>query len=268
MHTDNTEQEILDILAMTDPQEYPETYNCLSDAAERIEDDEFDAYGTAEDLLQCDRPGDLPEYVIDLVTGLLQECIDDGDEEAMNCLGAQYYDGFRGFEQSYEKAFRYYTMAAEHGSRIAQENLGYCWYYGRTGTVDYEKAFHYFALGAFDGHIVSLYKIGDMYAAGRYVERNDREAFSIYSRCLETMTDEAAPRCAGPVFLRVAGMLLDGRGVEADAKAALVCFQKAETFLYDMVRNGDSMYAESLQAAVDGQTKARERLRAELEELC
>ena len=84
-----------------------------------------------------------------------------GNADAMNDLGALYYDGSRGFEQSFEKAVRYYSMAAENGSRQAQENLGYCYYYGRDGEPDYEKAFHYFALGAFDGHLVSLYKIGE-----------------------------------------------------------------------------------------------------------
>jgi TPR repeat protein len=33
-----------------------------------------------------------------------------------------------------------YNMAAENGNRQAQENLGYCYYYGRDTEVDYEKA--------------------------------------------------------------------------------------------------------------------------------
>ena len=100
--------------------------------------------------------------------------------------------------------------------------------------VDYEKAFHYFALGAFDGHLISLYKIGDMYQNGYYVEKNPKEAFLIYNRCLDTMTDEAAPMVAGPVFLRVGNAFLKGLGTEKNAMNALICFQKAETFLYDM----------------------------------
>ena len=84
---------------------------------------------------------------------------------------------------------------------------------------DYEKAFHCFALGAFDGHLISLYKIGDMYFSGLYVEKNEKEAFYIYMRCLETMTEEAANRVAGPVYLRLGKMFLNGMGIEKDLKS-------------------------------------------------
>ena len=45
----------------------------------------------------------------------------------------------------YAQAVKYYTMADEHGERQATENLGYCYYYGRSVEVDYKKAYHYFA---------------------------------------------------------------------------------------------------------------------------
>ena len=126
--------------------------------------------------------------------------------------------------------------------------------------VDYEKAFHYFALGAFDGQLISLYKIGDMYRNGYYVEKNEVEAFHIYSRCLDTMTDEAAQIVAGPVLLRVGSAFLNGIGTEVDLKKALICFQQAEAYLYDMVAGGNVMYKKSLQAAIYGQTEARAKL--------
>jgi hypothetical protein len=157
-------------------------------------------------------------------------------------------------------------MAAENGSRQAQENLGYCYYYGRDGEPDYEKAFHYYALGAFDGHLVSLYKIGDMYLHGLYVPKNEREAFFIFMRCIETMTDEAAGRVAGPVYLRLGRMFLDSTGVERNYKNSLICFQKAEFYLYDMVRGGDVMYRKSLDDAVKGQEAVRGKLAEELPE--
>ena len=78
------------------------------------------------------------------------------------------------------------------------------------------------------------------------------------------MTDEAAPIVAGPVFLRIGNCFLNGNGVEENAKNALVCFQKSETWLYDMVADGDVMYKKSLQAAIEGQAKAREKLNEKL----
>lgn len=261
MDTDMIGKDLNDMLAILNGEEYPEAYAYIAGIVGGESWEDFDAYKAANELLNCDRPGDFPQYMIDLITGLFQICIDQGNADAMNDLGAQYYDGARGFEQDFEKAVCLYTMAAEYGSRQAQENLGYCYYYGRTGAVDYEKAFRYFALGAFDGRVNSLYKIGDMYASGYYVEKDQKEAFGIYARCLDIMTEDDAPRCAGPVYLRIAKMLLNGYGCEADARAALVCYQKAETFLYDMVKDGDVMYRKSWQAAIDGQSRAREKLR-------
>lgn len=57
---------------------------------------------------------------------------------------------------------------------------------------------------------------------------------------------------------------LYGLGTEKNYKNALICYQKAEAFLYDMVADGDPKYKKSLQAAISGQAKARELLLDEL----
>ena len=106
--------------------------------------------------------------------------------------------------------------------------------------------------------------IGDMYLHGLYVTKNEKEAFYIFMRCIETMTDEAAYRVAGPVYLRLGRMFLDGSGTERNLKNALICFQKAESFLYDMVLDGEVMYRKSLNAAIKGQQETREKLSEQL----
>lgn len=217
-------------------------------------------------VMECDKPKRFPRFLISLVRQLYELEIAEGNDDAMNDLGACYYDGSRGFPQSFGKAVHYYELAVEHGSRQAQENLGYCYYYGRDMQPDYEKAFHYFALGAFDGHLISLYKIGDMYLNGYYVKKNEVEAFAIYMHCFETMKEEAEPFVGGPIFLRLGKMFLRGLGTEQNLKNALICYQKAESFLYDMVRNGDIKYKTSLEAAIRGQQETRELLRRELPE--
>ena len=256
---------IQEVFSMLDAEELPQTAGALSNLLASDADSLPAPLAIANGVMDLDKPGTFPAYIIDFVTELFEMEIAAGSEDAMNDLGSLYYEGSRGFEQNFEKSVYFYQMAAEHGSRQAQENLGYCYYYGRNmDRPDYEKAFHYFALGAFDGHLISLYKIGDMYLNGLYVPRNEKEAFCIYRRCLETMTDEAAPRTAGPVFLRLAKMYLNGLGTACDPKAALICYQKAESFLYDMVKDGDVMYKNSLRAAIEGQSKARALLAAEL----
>ena len=248
-------EDVEKIKLVLDPELLPETAELFENSIPT----DADPYELASAIVQCDRTVDMPKELFDFVVGLYLEAVDNGNVDAMNDLGALYYDG-RGCGQDFTKAVRYYQMAAQNGSSQAQENLGYCYYYGRNMPADYEKAFRYFALGAFHGRLTSLYKIGDMYRNGYYVEKDPKEAFGIYIHCLDLMTDEAAETVAGPVYLRVGSALLNGEGVEADPKKALVAFQRAELFLYDMVAGGDAMYKKSLQAAIDGQLKARAML--------
>ncbi|SEQ85376.1 hypothetical protein SAMN02910369_02548 [Lachnospiraceae bacterium NE2001] len=258
--------EVKAVLESLSPDDYPETYGYLKavvEVNEEVEDDEIvaDAFDVATNLTQLDAGIDWTPELIDLITHLYTYEIDNQNADAMNDLGAQYYDGNRGFEQSFEKAIEYYQMASDLGNRQAQENLGYCYYYGRAGEPDYEKAFNYFALGAFDDHIISLYKIGDMYYNGYYVKKNLAEAFTIYCHCLNIMTDVAARMAAGPVYLRLAKCYFYGYGVEKDLMSALSCYQQAEFYLTKMViEDGDYMYKKSLDGAIKGQQKVREEL--------
>ena len=71
-------------------------------------------------------------------------------------LGGYYY-GIRNFEL----ALKYYELAAEYKLVDAYDCLGYIYYYGRTGKKDYEKAFHYFSLAADAGNIQAEYKIDE-----------------------------------------------------------------------------------------------------------
>jgi len=262
----NLENEISKVLKSINPKEYPEMFEFLE---EQLEDEAFgedDIFDIAATIAELDAPKPFPNVVIKFITMLYEHEIDKGNAAAMNNLGSQYYDGNRGFEQSFPKAVELYKMAAENGDRQAQENLGYCYYYGRDMEPDYEKAFQYFAMGAFDGHLISLYKIGDMYLNGYYVPKNEKEAFIIYMHCLDTMTDEAAPKVAGPVYLRLGKMFLNGTGTEKNLSSALVCYQKAEAYLYDMVKGGDYMYKKSLLGAIEGQEKTRKEMMKQLPE--
>lgn len=258
-HFEQYKEELPEILSMLDGMEYPECYQHISNLM-MDENTACSAYELANELLLLDRPKELPGFLIDFIRELFEEAAGNGNCDSWNDLGAQYYDGSRGFEQDFAKALKYYQMAAELGSRQAQENLGYCYYYGRSVPVDYEKAFHYFALGAFDGHLISLYKIGDMYRNGYYVKKNEIEAFNIYMHCVDTMTEEAEPFVAGPVYLRLGDMSLHGLGTERNPLNALVAYQKAEWFLYQMVQNDQPMYRKSLEKAIVGQENARKVL--------
>lgn len=267
LNRDYISMEVERLLSIIDAEEMPEAYRYLAGIVDNEGFVTAAPYEIVSTLSNCDRQNDMPDEIADFIRDIFDTAIADGSCDAMNDLGAQYYTGSRCYEQSFEKAMYYYKMAAENGSRQAQENLGYCYYYGRNmDKPDYEKAFHYFALGAFDGHLISLYKIGDMYLNGYYVKKNEREAFHIYMHCLNTMSDESARLVAGPVHLRLGNMFLKGIGVEQNYKNALICYQKAEGFLFDMVANGGAMYKKSLDIAIAGQAMARKKLLGELPE--
>ena len=80
------------------------------------------------------------------------------------------------------------------------------------------------------------------------------------------MTDEPTYRVAGSVYLRLGRMFLNGIGIGQNLKNALICFQKVESFLYDMVYDGDVMYRRNLEVAVRGQEETRKKLSEQLPE--
>ena len=61
---------------------------------------------------------------------------------------ALMYDHGDGVEQDYEKAFEYYTLAAEQGEGKAFNNLGDMYENGHGMEQDYEKAAEYYRKAA------------------------------------------------------------------------------------------------------------------------
>ena len=252
--------EVRKVLDLINDGEFPEVYEYL-DGILIIDDVVTESpYEIADALGKCDNPKFFPPFLIDFMTDLYNCEIAEGNTDAMCALGGYYYDGARGFEQSFAKAVQLYKMAAEQGNRYAYNCLGYCYYYGRDMEPDYEKAFRCFAIGAFAGQLESMYKIGDMYLHGQFVDKDEQEAFIIYNRCLEMMDDDSRSYVAGPVHLRLGDMCLKGIGTGADPEAALFHYNLAEIMLYHMVKDGDRKYKKSLNLAVEGQAKAKAAL--------
>lgn len=244
--------------------EYPEINSIISSYInEDLEEIYSEPFVIAEELHEADATKPLPKCVAEFLLKVYEDDFANGNADAACDIGSLYYTGRCG-EQNYAKALKYYTIAADGGSRQAQENLGYCYYYGRDTEVDYEKAFHYFALGAFDGHICSLYKIGDMYKNGYYVKKNELEAYNIYMRCLETMTDKAVPLVGADVMMRIADCCLEGIGTKVDYEAALNYYQKAEQLFYKRLQEGDFLIKGNYKKVIARQEEARKKLNEQL----
>ena len=257
-------KQLIHILSEISEDEYPETYEAIEMNLDQEEETVYDtAYGVACDLHNADITKQMPKCVADFILSAYEEEVAEGNADAACDIGSLYYTGRCG-EQSYTKAMKYYTISAKGGCRQAQENLGYCYYYGRDTAVDYEKAFHYFALGAFDGNIRSLYKIGDMYRNGYYVEKNQQEAFRIYRRCVETMTEFAIPEVGADVMMRMGDCYFEGIGVEVDNKLAMEYYQKAERMFFDRLEDGDFLIKGCYDKVIRRQAEVRQRMQEQL----
>lgn len=145
------------------------------------------------------------------------------DPDDMVALGSMYYE-----RKQFDLALKYYEMAAEYGNLYAISNLGYVWYYGRTGERDYEKAFHYFSKAMEMGNLIATYKVADMYKNGYYVEKD----YEKYKTMIEDLYPKVrnARRLNEPlpeVFTRLARI----RTEEGKPQEALELYDVARDFL-------------------------------------
>ena len=80
-------------------------------------------------------------------------------------MGVRYLLG-RGVEQSNEKAFYYFSKAADQDDPFAQNEVAYMYAAGKGTTRNYAKAFSYYRKAADHGLASAQYSLGLMYLRG------------------------------------------------------------------------------------------------------
>ncbi len=95
---------------------------------------------------------------------------------AINYLGVCYYSGI-GVKEDFNKAFSYFSEAAEQGYNGAQYNAGLCHYYKDINGKSYETAFNYFLAAHNQKHLRSTKMLALCYANGYGVEQNFQKAY-------------------------------------------------------------------------------------------
>lgn len=80
------------------------------------------------------------------------------------------------YHESMKQMLFHYGEAERLGSAIAAKNLGYLYYEGRLGKPDYEKAYGYFTTAAEAGYADARRMLGQMHARGQGVPVTYREA--------------------------------------------------------------------------------------------
>jgi TPR repeat protein len=178
----------------------------------------------------------------DKLFGFLKILADNNDSDALLILGAFHYSGETEFvEQNYEKAVYYYNESMNkkqmefNFNTDALNNLGYCFYYGRTGEKNYKEAFLNFGKAAYLDHPNAMYKIGDMYNNGIYVEKNIETAFYWYKKSFNYSKNDDYINASVAHRLGIAYM--DGEVVEKDLLSALKYLQIAEKKYYKLAIN-------------------------------
>lgn len=89
--------------------------------------------------------------------------------------------------KEYDKAFRWYLLAANRGSAVAEVKVGLCFAEGKGVPRDYLSALHWYEKASAKGNDIAMCNIGNYYRIGdsRGVKQDFQEAFSWYRRAAE-----------------------------------------------------------------------------------
>ena len=101
---------------------------------------------------------------------------DAGDINAMFMLGQMYYTGFWVVEQDFVKAYDWFMRSADGGDQNSMYYLGVLYRLGLGVEKDYDKAFAWYMRSADLGYYAAMKEIGDMYEKGEGVKQNKAKA--------------------------------------------------------------------------------------------
>ena len=99
-------------------------------------------------------------------------------------LGLTYLYG-RGVEKDYQKAFKYFHLAADQGWVDGQLQLGTMYFSGLGVRRDYKMAIKYFNLASQSGHVLAYFNLAQMHATGTGVLRSCHHATELFKHVAE-----------------------------------------------------------------------------------
>lgn len=147
---------------------------------------------------------------------LIRIAADHGVRDAERDIGKNYEFGWTAAVDESQAAV-WYEKAADHGDPEAQWRLGMAFVLGRLGKAqDYGKARGYFEDAAASEYVRALTDLGSMYAAGEGMPRDFAKAKALYQ--------QAATAGDGRAFRELAVMHAQGEGMPVDLVAARVLY--------------------------------------------
>lgn len=180
-----------------------------------------------------------------------------GNRDAQCNMGHAYRGG-EGVEQDYKKAIFWYTQAAEQGDIVSQNYLGSMYYNGLGTDKDYKKAFEWYSRSAEQGDENGQGNLGNLYQNGFGVEKDLGKAIEWYTKAAEQGDSYSQDR--------LGSLYLDGNGFEKDYKKAFKWYTKAaeqgdasaQGNLGNMYHNGLGVERD-YQKAIEWYTKSAEQ---------
>lgn len=100
-------------------------------------------------------------------------------------LGQIYYEGGYGIEQNYEKALKWFKLAAKNGDTISKRILGDIYYNGNGVQQDYEEALFWYKAAAEEDDSIAQNTLGNMYYNGTGTQKNYLKATKWYNLATE-----------------------------------------------------------------------------------
>ena len=141
-----------------------------------------------------------------------------GDKVAQHNLGACYYNG-TGVVQDYKQAVYWFKKAAEQGVKESQFCLGECYYYGEGVAQDYKQAVYWWTKAANQGDARTQCYLGQCYYLGEGVTSDYKQAVYWYKQSAKQGFAEAQWRMGNCYYL--------GNGVPRDLAQARFWYKKA-----------------------------------------
>ncbi|KAG2377521.1 hypothetical protein C9374_009037 [Naegleria lovaniensis] len=136
-----------------------------------------------------------------------------------------FYDGADYLKKDYEKAFKYYSMAANSGDHKSLEYVGYMYETGKGVQKDNTRAFECYSSGAKTLNRPNLHlRVAKMYEHGVGTPRDLKKAVEHYELCSHTCSD------AAEFIGRVYEFGLEEIGISIDETVALEFYKRASSF--------------------------------------
>lgn len=174
----------------------------------------------AHDL--ADRLLDGPGLEQDQEAGLkwMRSAAERGHASAITYLGVLYWYG-KFVDEDRLRALEYYRQAMEFGDPYAVANVGFATMEGEGVERDVERGLTLVKSSAGRGNAHAALWLCDRYLEGAPdIERDETEAIRVLEGCIAQEED-------GDVLFRLAELVLEGRGLDADPERALRLFELA-----------------------------------------